>query len=277
MYLRIKKTVSYFLWRRKITGMEIYSSHAAFYAMVSLVPLLMLSLMILKGLAPFGIEEAFLAIKAYLPLQLAEYFPADLAKNAMSANFSLVSLTVLAMLWTSSRGINALSDGIRAVYGVGERRGFVSRRISELALTFLLLFLFVLALFLLVLGKTLLRLAQGWEGEGVKLLFLAVKLAPLCTFVLFWAVFSVMYKVILADGSGLKSHVVGAAFAAGGWLVYSWGLSFYLTNFMPSKYILYGSLGALILFMLWVRALMTILLLGAELNVRLQNRTVFCH
>ena len=46
-------------------------------------------------------------------------------------------------------------------------------------------------------------------------------------------------------------------------------ISFYHTHFMPEKYIFYGSMGALILLMLWVRALMTILLFGAELNVYL--------
>ena len=121
LYLRIKKTVSYFLWRRKITGMEIYSSHAAFYAMVSLVPLLMLSLMILKGLAPFGIEEAFLAIKAYLPLQLAEYFPADLAKNAMSANFSLVSCHALDLIQGDQRLVGGHQGRLRRRRASGVR------------------------------------------------------------------------------------------------------------------------------------------------------------
>ena len=93
-------------------------------------------------------------------------------------------------------------------------------------------------------------------------------------FVLFSLVFALMYKGILADGSAFKSHLPGAAFAAGGWIFYSSALSFYLANFLPSKYLLYGSMGALVLWMLWIRALMTILLFGAELNVYFKERTV---
>lgn len=272
MYLRIKETVSYFIRRKNKTGLEAYASHAAFYAMVSMVPLLMLSLMILKGLAPVGVEEAFLAIKSHLPAHLAEYLPTDFAENAISANFSLISLTVFAMLWSSSKGIEALSKGVRAVYGAKEQRGFVGRRAQELVLTFALLLLFVLALVLLVFGQTLLHFFEKGESHHEKLLFLAVRLAPFGAFALFSFVFSLMYRAILSDGSPVRFHFAGAVFASGGWLLYSAGLSFYLTNFMPRKYILYGSLGALILLMLWVRALMTILLLGAELNVYLRTR-----
>jgi membrane protein len=277
LYLRVKKTVLYFLKRKQITGMEVYASHAAFYTMVSAVPLLLLSFMILRLLAPVGADEVFLVLKSYLPQQIGSYLPDDLFKNAGASSLPLLSLSALAMLWSSSRGINALSDGVRAVYGRKRAQGYFQKRVAALALTFALLFLFVLALVLLVLGETFLELLgrEASDASG-SALFLAVRLAPAVTFLLFCGVFTLMYKSVLADGSSLKEHFPGAAFAAGGWLFYSSALSFYLTHFMPSKYILYGSMGALVLLMLWVRALMTILLFGAELNVYFKERTLHC-
>lgn len=271
MYPRIKKTVSYFFARRSITDMEAYASHAAFYAMVSAVPLSMLAVMIFKSLAISEAEEIFLFIKSGLPSGLKEYFPMDLAENAVSSSIPLVSLTVLAMLWSSSKGIKALSDGIRSVYGVFERKGYFARRLSALAWTLALLVLFVLALVLLVFGSTILELLRNLGTSSGKILWLAVHLAPFGAFVLFFAVFSLLYKAICSDQRGIAVHFPGAVFASGGWILYSSALSFYLTNFMPRKYLLYGSMGALILLMLWVRSLMTILLFGAEINVYLQN------
>ena len=153
MYLRVKKTVLYFLKRKQITGMEVYASHAAFYTMVSAVPLLLLSFMILRLLAPAGADEAFWVLKSYLPQQIGSYLPDDLFKNAGASSLPLLSLSALAMLWSSSKGINALSDGVRAVYGRKQARGYFQKRVAALALTFALLFLFVLALVLLVLGE----------------------------------------------------------------------------------------------------------------------------
>ncbi|MEG0019288.1 MAG: YhjD/YihY/BrkB family envelope integrity protein, partial [Oscillospiraceae bacterium] len=57
----------------------------------------------------------------------------------------------------------------------------------------------------------------------------------------------------------------GAAIASGGWLIFSFGYSIYI-NYFSSYASLYGSLGALMLFMLWLYMCMNILLVGALIN-----------
>lgn len=269
MYYRIKKIVLYFSKRQKVTRRDAYASHASFYAILSFVPLLMLALMILNAVAPQGVQSAVEFIRSHLPEQIGTYLPTDLIENAISSNFSVATLTVLAMLWSSSKGIGAISGGIRSVYGVQNEPNIFKRRLMELALTVAFLALFVLALILLVFGETILHFFERWGGDYKQMVWIAVRLAPFVTYGLFALVFALIYRLISREKGGIGAHLPGALFAAGGWILYSVALSFYLTHFMPEKYIFYGSMGALILLMLWVRALMTILLFGAELNVYL--------
>ncbi len=272
VYYRIKKIVNYFSKRQKVTRRDAYASHASFYAILSFVPLVMLALMILNAVAPHGVQSAVEFVRGHLPEQIGTYLPTDLIENAISSNLSVATLTVLAMLWSSSKGIGALSGGIRSVYGVQNEPNIFKRRALELMLTVALLALFVLALILLVFGETILHLFERWGGDYKRMVWLAVRIAPFVAYILFSLVFAIVYKVISREKGGIGAHLPGAFFAAGGWILYSVALSFYLTNFMPEKYIFYGSMGALILLMLWVRALMTILLFGAELNVYLLSR-----
>lgn len=272
MYYRIKRIVTYFSKRQKVTRRDAYASHASFYAILAFVPLLMLSLMILNAVAPQGVQSAVEFIRSHLPEQIGAYLPSDFVENAISSSFSVATLTVLAMLWSSSKGIEALSGGIRSVYGVKNEPNILKRRGIELAFTVALLALFVLALILLVFGETILHLFERLGGDYQRMVHITVRAAPYAAYGLFSLAFAVIYKIISRENGSLSHHMPGALFAAGGWILYSVALSFYLTHFMPEKYILYGSMGALILLMLWVRALMTILLFGAELNVYLLSR-----
>ena len=269
VYYRIKKIIIYFSKRQKITRRDAYASHASFYAILSFVPLLMLARMILHFVAPQGVQSVTEFIRFHLPEQIGAYLPTDLVENAISSSLSVASLTVLAMLWSSSKGIEALAGGIRSVYGVKNEPNILKRRAMELGFTMVLLALFVLALILLVFGETILHLFERLGGDYQRMMRITVRVAPYIAFGLFAAVFALIYKIISREKGSFIAHMPGAFFASGGWILYSAALSFYLTNFLPEKYILYGSMGALILLMLWVRALMTILLFGAELNVYL--------
>ena len=277
MYRRVKKAVLYFLERKRVTRREAFASHASFYALVSLVPMVMLTLMIAQRLLPEGVETAVSFIKSFLPEQILAYLPSDMLENAVSTNIPVISLTVLAMIWSSTKGIGALSGGILSVYGVQGEKNYLKRKLMELSFTVAILTLIVLSLVVLVFGETILHAFERWGGDYQKMVFVTVRLAPFAAFGLFTLAFCTIYKIISKEKAPFGAHLNGAAFAAGGWILYSAAFSFYLTNFMPAKYLLYGSFGALILLMLWVRALMTIVLLGAELNVYLINRTVSVH
>ena len=66
-------------------------------------------------------------------------------------------------------------------------------------------------------------------------------------------------------GKKFICHVPGALIAAAGWSLFSYVYSLYTLVFPSASYI-YGSLGAIVLLMLWLYMCMNILLIGAEIN-----------
>ena len=100
---------------------------------------------------------------------------------------------------------------------------------------------------------------------------LLYSLRMLIFFVALTLLFTTAYKFLSADKYKLRRHIPGAVFAAVGWIAFSWAYSIYIANFSNISYI-YGSLAALILLMLWLYFCMTILLLGAQLNVWISEK-----
>ena len=62
----------------------------------------------------------------------------------------------------------------------------------------------------------------------------------------------------------------GALLASVGWIVFSYGFSFYIDH-MANFSVMYGSLTAIVLLLLWVYFCMYILFIAAELNYKIRN------
>ena len=70
--------------------------------------------------------------------------------------------------------------------------------------------------------------------------------------------------------TSVKSLVPGTAFTVGLWIAISWLFNIYIDNF--SNYsALYGSIAAVIIFMLWLNIMCIVLLLGSEINAAMRK------
>ena len=96
-----------------------------------------------------------------------------------------------------------------------------------------------------------------------------------------WPVMAVLIAVVLAliyryapsrDEPKWRWISWGSVFAAVGWLVFSAIFSFYAANFGTFNET-YGSLGAVIGFMLWMWLSTTVILLGGKLNAEIEHQT----
>lgn len=84
--------------------------------------------------------------------------------------------------------------------------------------------------------------------------------------------FALIYKALPDKKLSFRRQIPGAIFATAGWLIFSYLFNIYINNFSNYSYI-YGSLTAIILFMLWMYFCMIILLAGAELNIIIDEDT----
>lgn len=262
LLIRIKKI--------DVTGL---ASQLAFFFLLSLFPLLIFLITLLPFL---NIDDAqiFLYIREYAPASVAMLIEDTLAEILANRNGSLLSVGALATIWSASKGMNALTKALNRSYYTAETRSFIVTRALSLVFTVLLIVVLLIALILPVFGQQIGILAFSYFGleQGFLTIWQSLRwgIPPVLIFLVFVTVYWLVPNVKLR----WKSVIPGAAFATIGWILTSLAFSFYVGNFGNFSST-YGSIGAIIVLMMWLYFSGIILMLGGQLNaVMLERETI---
>jgi membrane protein len=244
---------------------------ATFYAILALSPALASGVSLYSLFADARTIAGHLtAFEGFMPTGALEVMRDQLTRLAArpAGTIGVTFLVSLALsLWSANAGTKSVLDALNIVYGHREERGFFKLNVVSLAFTagallFALLAIaatVVLPVMLDVLGlkgitDTLLRLAR-WP-----LLYLAVCLALAMLY----------YQGPCREQPKWRWVSAGSIVAATLWLVVSILFSWYAANF--GKYNeTYGSLGAIVAFMVWVWLSVVVILLGGEVDEHLEE------
>lgn len=196
----------------------------------------------------------------------------DTFKQTTSASTpGKVTFGLVFALFSASVGISALQDTLNSVYRVRETRPFWRARLEAMGLTLVvgfLVLLSVLVLFLGDLGAT--HLQTMFRGAAVLALILRG---------LYWIVASLLmmlsFEVMYSYCPDVQRRVwrwftPGAFVGLLGWVVGSVGLRVYL-HYFNSYSVTYGSLGAVIILLLWFYLSGVMILLGGEVNSEIEH------
>jgi membrane protein len=266
------------LTRARVEAKEDHASllaaGVAFYALLALVPAL-IALITMYSVAadPATIEEQITDALAAAPNEVRDLVATQLQSiqesSAGTATFALL-FGIIVALWSASSGVQHLVEAINLAYDERETRGFVRKKALALALTlgavvFVLVSFGVIAVFPVLLEETGVGAAARWGVEIVRwaVLFGAVLVA-----------LAVLYRYAPDRDDPQWSWVsLGAVCAAVLWLAASILFSVYTANF--AKYNdTYGSLGAVVVLMLWLYLTALAVILGAEVNAEMERQTV---
>jgi membrane protein len=173
---------------------------------------------------------------------------------------------IAAALWTASGYVGAFIRASNVIYEVEEGRSFIKLRPLQMLVTLILVLLLALVLLAVVLTGPI----AGAVGAAVGLGSTVVTIWNIAKWPVLFLVVVLMFAVLYysapnAKLRGLKSILPGAALAVVVWLVASAAFAFYVANF-GSYNKTYGSLGAIIIFLVWLWLTNVAILLGAELN-----------
>ncbi len=245
----------------------------AFFGVLAIFPAL-IALISVYGLIadPVDVKTQVAGWSGMLPGSardlIVEQLGALVATSETTLGFG-VAAAVLGALWSASSGMSAVMEAINIAYDEEETRGFVRLRLEAIQLTFGALVILALSFGLLT------ALPMVFEHFGLDQMGRqAVSIArwPLMGFlVMFWL--SVLYRRG-PDRTEPKWRWVtwGAFLATVLWLAATGLFSFYVTRF-GSYNETYGTIGGVIVFMLWLYISAFVVLLGAELNSELENQT----
>jgi len=183
----------------------------------------------------------------------------------------LLSFGFILTLILSTNGMNSLMSAFNASYKTKETRGFLKMRFIATVLIFILALSVLISAALLVVGQQLLADNSIRELVQDKI---SIDLILVLRFVILYIIFQVTISSIyyLAPAVHQRWHFlsVGSVFSTIAVIIASFGFSFYVNNFGAYNR-LYGSIGVLLVLMLWLFIVSLILLVGFEMNAALDK------
>ena len=255
----------------KKDNVSAFSAQAALFIIISFFPFIMLLLSILQytpltrstlmtvfsHVFPTGINSMIISI-------IDEIYNTALSK-------ALISVTAITTLWSAGKGILAIMKGLNSVYDIEETRNYVFLRLASAIYTLIFAIMIIGSITLFVFGNRL----YLWIIRKVPVLtdfaLLIISLRTFIGLIVLITFFLFIYTVIPNRKTKLFNQLPGAIISATGWIGFSYAFSFYIDNF--SNYSsMYGSLTAIVLFMLWIYFCMYILFIGAEINLINENK-----
>lgn len=241
----------------------------SYYFLLALFPMLIF-LTSLVGFLPGVQEKILLTLAEVAPRQAMELVTSTLNDVVSKRSGGLLSFGVLGTLWAASSGVSAAMDALNLAYQVPSPRSFWKQRSMALGLTILLLLLATVGTVLIMFGDRV----SAWvaHGLGFGALFAVVWqwVDNLLGLLLLLVSIEVLYHFAPNIQQKWRWVTPGSVFAAVGMIAVSLLFSFYL-RIGPGYSATYGSLGAVIVLMLWLYLIGLVLLIGGEINCEIER------
>lgn len=245
------------------------AAQLAYYFLLALFPLLIFLVSLLGFLSAPGsqLRQALLDnLSRVMPGSASELVHKTIDEVFRSRGGGKLILGILGALWAASAGMGALTDTLNVTYNVEEDRPWWKRRLIAIGLTIATSVLVIVALVLVLYGGRLAEFISRHVGLGDSFV-LAWKIIQWPAVLL---VMSVAFGLIYYFGPNLKRrewHWITPGVVAGLflWLLGTFAFRIYLSYF-NSYGATYGSLGAVIILMLWFYISGFAVLVGGEVN-----------
>ncbi len=239
------------------------SAQLAYFFLLSLFPLLIVIVSLFPYL-PITQEDLLGTVSGFAPEGAIELIEKNLTQLS-NKNGTLLSLGVLGTLWSASNGINAIVKVINRSYNVNEDRTFFKKRIMAILLTLAMIVVIIVVLILPVFGKHIgIFLFSQLELSG-QFLKIWNAIRWIVSTVIIFLIFIALYWLAPSKRFACRTAIPGAIFSTIGWIVTSLAFSFYVDNF--SNYSsTYGSIGAIIILMIWFYISGIIIIIGGDVN-----------
>ncbi len=262
MIWKLYLTLNDFSSKMKERDIGTYAASTAFFFFLSVVPMLIMICTIIPY-TPLTEENLVELVTDFLPDQI-DPLAESLISEVYDKSAGILSVALVATVWSAAKGVMALMKGLNSVNRVVEKRNYFVLRIIASFYTLVMLVVVILSLFVMVFGDQLVTLAL----HRIPQLQRVVSFAMNFRFLFVWAVLSVLFAAVYAyvpdKKLAFKEQIPGAVFTAVVWSVFSWAFSYYLTY--GNSYGIYGSLSIIIIVLLWMYFCMYIILIGACLN-----------
>lgn len=270
MFKTIFSVIKQLIERVRRDDLNAWASQLTFYTILSIFPFLIFLTELINRISFIDMTTTELVldflpdeIQAFINLLLRDLF-------SYTASDTVISLSIIAALWSSSKGIMAIIRALNRAYDQQETRSFVVLRLVSVVYTLAFALLIILVLVLIVFGGKILDVVMDNFPFLLSLDNTFDIFRYLISLVFTYWFFIVIYNVSPNQKISIKDVTPGALFATVAWLGVSTGFSLYVGYSKNLSYF-YGSLTSIIILLLWLYVTSLTIMIGGEINAIILN------
>jgi membrane protein len=243
-----------------------YAGHIAFMTLFSSFPFLIFLTALAGEIGQMDAAREFvtMALRA-LPPEVAEAIAPAIGEVMSTRRTGLMTISILASLWATSSGIEALREALNKAYGVEEPRSILFCRLQSLAFTIIFSICIILVILVLVVWPVLWSYIQPMLDLPSQRGWMYGALRYLVGVALLYLVVALLYRWLPSRHLPLREILPGAAVTVVLWVTLAGLFSWYLQN-LGRFSVTYGSLGGIVVTLLFFYVSATIFVFGAEIN-----------
>ena len=264
--------VAIFFWKGLMEGaITTRASSLAFNFFLAFFPSIIVFFTLIPYISIEGLQETLMdLLSVVLPPSTNEITFETLDDIINNPRGGLLSIGFVLALYFSTNGINSLIEAFNASFHIRESRPLIQQRILSLGLTLLLSIMLIIAISSIIFGKLTVNYLTEYEliSDNAGKLILYGKWF-IMLLMLFFGI-STLFHLGPALKSKWKLFTPGSIFATIFIIITSIGFNYYINHFSQYNKV-YGSIGTLMIILLWMYFNSIILLTGFELNASISN------
>ncbi|WGF89665.1 YihY/virulence factor BrkB family protein [Marinivivus vitaminiproducens] len=253
-------------------GGTVLAGYIAFSGLLALFPFLIVLTITAGYLGQSeGASQAVQELFAVLPPEVGSVLRPAVNEVVTQPPTGLLGASVLGAIWAASSGLEALREGANRAYGVETPHAFWWNRLQSLWLVVLLAIVTPVAMIAIVAGPLIWSAITSFVDLPFRVQLIYTALRYLVGLLLLLAVTSALYQILPNVSLRKREIFPGAAFTVLAWLGTASLFSLYL-SYAKSFSLTYGSLGGIVVTLVFFYVSAAIFVLGAEINAVRRRR-----
>ncbi len=250
---------------------DIFSSAAqvAFYFSFAIFPLLLFLISLIGMVLSSADElrnELFYYLRQVMPGSAFDLVETTINEITKSSTGGKLTIGFFIALWSASAGVDSLRIGLNSVYDLFEKRSWWKTKLLSIAFTIIITLMISLALSIVIYGWKFVSLVLSLLSLPIPGSFVLLLIQWIAVLVVLLLVFDLLYSFVPSHAPLKWDWITpGAITGIILWLLLSFGFRLYINNYNTYNR-MYGSLGAVIILMLWLYLTSLVILVGGLVN-----------
>jgi membrane protein len=251
------------------------AAQLAYYFFLALFPALLFLVALVSFLSVQDLMDTIMAMLGRVaPADVMSIIQDQVLKIAENKNGGLLTLGMLGTIWSTSSGVTAIIDALNQAYDIQESRPWWKVRLTAIALTIALAVFIIASTVLVLAGPALAERVAEWLHLGPVFTWTWTIIQWPLVFALVSLAIALVYYFAPDAEQAFIWITPGSILATILWLLTSLVFRFYVTAFATYN-ATYGTIGGVIVLLLWLYVSSLAVLVGAELNAEIEHASPY--